>query len=254
MRAISALAAAAALFATTASAVPVAVDLSGWTSEGAGTWTVQTGNDSVLQTQNGSPTVFYSAGNSQGLALAGQITVQTTSDDDFIGFVLGYHAGDLSNASADFLLIDWKQLNQGLYSGTGTAGLAISRVTGVLGDNSGAWWHDPTNNVNEIQRAATLGATGWADNTTYDFELVFQPTVAQVYVNGALELNITAADAGVTSFNNGAFGFYNYSQPNVLYAGITEETAPPLGDVPLPAGALLLPAALLGLGALRRRA
>lgn len=55
---------------------------------------VQPGNDSVLQTTNGNPTVFFEAGsNTQGTALAGQITPNSNWDDDFIGFVLGYQSG-----------------------------------------------------------------------------------------------------------------------------------------------------------------
>ena len=91
----------AALVGMTASmgvmAVPVPVDLSGWTDDGGGNWVLQAGNDSVLQTINGQPTVFYEAGSTaQGTALSGEITVQTTGDDDFIGFVLGYQAGNLA--------------------------------------------------------------------------------------------------------------------------------------------------------------
>lgn len=229
------------------------MDLTGWSAEGAGTWSVQTGNDSVLQTQNGSPTVFFNGVNSQGNALSGQITVTTTGDDDFIGFVLGYHAGDMGNASADYLLIDWKQADQSYY-GSALAGLAISHVSGELGDNSGGWSHDPANNVTEIQRGATLGSTGWADNTTYDFDLEFTSSRVRVYVNGALELDITPGDAGLAAFADGSFGFYNYSQPNVLYAGIEEDVLPPeSGVVPLPAALPMLLGGLAGLGFIGRR-
>ena len=253
-------AAAATLFAGAAQAVPVAVDLTSWTAEGPGSWAVQAGNDSVVQTLNNDPTVFHNGLNSQGQALAGEITVQTTGDDDYIGFVLGFQAGDLTSATASYLLIDWKQLDQGgFYGGVALDGLAISLVEGPLPEGAGAWLHDSASGVTELERAATLGSTGWADNTTYGFELVFQPTLVQVYVDGALEIDLTIAEAqaivpGLAAFSDGGFGFYNYSQSNVLYAGITEEEAPPVGDVPVPAGLALLPAALLGLGALRRRA
>ncbi len=66
------------------------VDLSAWSAEGQGNWQLQGGNDSVLQTSNGLPTVFHNNANSQWQQLSGHITVQTASDDDFIGFVLGY--------------------------------------------------------------------------------------------------------------------------------------------------------------------
>ncbi|MEC7299970.1 MAG: VPLPA-CTERM sorting domain-containing protein [Pseudomonadota bacterium] len=233
----------AALLPVAAAAAPV--DLSTWTANGNGIWNLAGDNNSVKQTQNNNPTVFINHNNSQGLALSGTIKVETTSDDDFIGFVLGYNNGDLTNGAADYLLIDWKQGNQTYHGCTGSAGLSISRVSGQLGDNSGAWCHDPANNVTELQRATTFGNTGWLDNTEYTFELIFTGTNVQVSVNGQKELDING------SFANGSFGFYNYSQANVRYAGLQEEIAP---AVPLPASLPLMLAGFGGLAALRRKA
>ncbi|MEC9102491.1 MAG: hypothetical protein VX878_01640, partial [Pseudomonadota bacterium] len=92
------------------------VDRSTWTANGNGSWNLAGDNNSVKQTLNNSPTVFINQKDSQGLALSGTIKVETTSDDDFIGFVLGYNNGDLTNGSADYLLIDWKQGNQSFYA------------------------------------------------------------------------------------------------------------------------------------------
>ena len=90
------------------------VDLSAWTAEGgSSSWNVQPGNDTVYQTVNGDPTVFFDPAStgSQGTALSGNIK-QTdllpgaggfgNGDDDFIGFVLGYNSGELSSSSTDF--------------------------------------------------------------------------------------------------------------------------------------------------------
>ena len=247
----------AALLSVPALAAPV--DLSTWTDEtlnnSGSNWTVQgVGNDTVFQSVNGNPTVFFEAGaNDQGTSLSGQITVETGGDDDFIGFVLGYQSGELNSASADFLLIDWKQNDQS----PAVDGLAISRVSG---DTDGA----PTNDfwqhvgvVEELQRGSTLGSTGWLDNTTYTFDLEFTSSLVQVFVNGGLELSLTAAQAGLGAFGDGSFGFYNYSQSSVRYAGITEDVIPdPDPDptpVPAPGALGLIGLGILGLGALRRR-
>ncbi|MBK5926549.1 hypothetical protein CCR87_04125 [Rhodobaculum claviforme] len=228
--------------ATGAQAAPV--DLSTWVREGAGIWNVSPDKTSVTQTQNTTPGVFHSNTNSQGQFLSGTIRVNTSTDDDFVGFVLGYRAGDLSSATADYLLIDWKQATQSLGGCTGAVGLAISRVTGPLTSGSMAWCHQGPG-IEELARATTLGSTGWADFATYTFELVFTATRVQVVVDGTTEIEING------SFSNGSFGFYNYSQANVTYAGIQQGAAP----IPLPAAGWLL---LAGLGALgvagRRRA
>jgi len=167
--------------------------------------------------------------------------------------VLGYNAGDLDNASANYLLVDWKQADQTFGSlGASTRGLAISRVTGELGNDSGAWGHNPANNVTELARGTTLGDTGWDDNTSYDFQLNFTSSLVEVFVNGALELSVTGV------FEDGGFGFYNYSQTNVRYAGVTTDVIPdpidpPVAPVPLPASLPLLLAGLGGFAAMRRR-
>lgn len=203
-----------------------------------------------MQTINGAPTVFYASGNAQGRSLSGTIRVTSTSDDDFIGFVLGFNSGDLTNNNTDFILVDWKQADQGGYfGGTALQGLSISRVTAGLTDNAGAWLHDTTFGVTELARGTNLGNTGWADNTEYTFNLRFTSSNIQVFVDGVQELNING------TFANGAFGFYNYSQANVLYAGITEDELPPVGTIPEPAtwAMLITGFCLIGVVARRRR-
>ena len=222
------------------------VDLSSWTAEGAGSWTLQSGNDTVYQSTNGDPTVFFSGIDSQGLSLSGEITVRTTSDDDFIGFVLGYNAGDINNSNADYLLIDWKQSNQQWFGGTANAGLAISRVTGAI-DLPTFWQHESTSGFQELQRGPTLGSTGWNDNTTYSIDLVFTSSMVQVFVDEELELSVSG------NFANGSFGFYNYSQSDVLYAGITEDIASAPTNVNGPTSLGIFALSSLGLLGFRRR-
>jgi hypothetical protein len=233
--------------ASAATAAPV--NLTDWLAVGGGNWVREADNNGVKQTVNGLPAIFHNNENSQGKSLSGTIEVQTTSDDDFIGFVLGYNTGDLTNNDADYLLIDWKELTQNFF-GTGLKGLAISRVTGPLGNNSGAWAHDPANNVTELARATNLGSTGWAPNTEYTFDLIFNSSLVEVFVNNVKELSVNG------SFADGSFGFYNYSQAQVRYAGLQQDVLPPQPSaVPLPAAlpALAAGIAFFGLMGWRRR-
>ena len=240
-----------AVFFVAGAANSAPVDLSTWLAEGPGNWSLAGDNNSVFQSLNGNPTVFHNnTASSQNKALSGTITVETTADDDYIGFVLGYNAGDLLNAAADYLLIDWKQANQGSFGCNADVGLSISHVSGALGNNAGAWCHDPAGNVTELARASTLGSTGWLDNTTYSFDLIFTGSLVEVKVNGVTEISLAG------SFADGGFGFYNYSQQGVRYAGIGEEVVvDPPSPVPLPAALPMLGAALglLAAAAARRR-
>lgn len=221
------------------------VDLSSWQINGSGSWSFNSTNgpnDSADQALNSIPTVLFNNKNSRGTTLSGTVEVQTTSDDDFIGFVLGYNDNDLSgtNTSTDYILVDWKQNTQ---AGWG-AGMSISRVAGGPLASSGtdiagdAWTH--TGNVNFLQRAATLGNIGWTDNTEYFFSINFTATNIQLSIDGIQQFDING------TFKDGSFGFYNFSQPNVRYAAV--ET------VPIPAAFWLLPSGLIGLFGLARRA
>lgn len=225
------------------------VDLSSWVAEGSGNWELQPGNDSVLQTLNAQPTVFHNNQNSQGKQLGGKIQVQTAFDDDVIGFVLGYNAGDLTNPSPDYILIDWRQVETPITIGGCDVlpGLSVMRITGDIGDFSGLACRDGSEGVTELARGATLGDVGWEDFREYTFELVFTETLLQVLVDGKVEISLAG------TFADGGFGFYNASQGGVLYSGVIEDEAA-IRAVPVPAAAPLMAGALLfGRFVIRRR-
>ena len=53
-------------------------------------WVISPDGSNVLQTENSAPAFYCSDFEASGAALEGRIQVETTLDDDFIGFALGF--------------------------------------------------------------------------------------------------------------------------------------------------------------------
>ncbi|HEX7184807.1 MAG TPA: Calx-beta domain-containing protein [Thermoanaerobaculia bacterium] len=205
------------------------VDLRTWRPEayaaGSATWNVAADGQSVVQTVNGNPAFFYGDFGSFGVRLEGKIRT-TDTDDDFMGFALGFRPGDAANPNADFLVVDWKQNNQGGSlcgsSTTGRRGLAVSRVRGIPSADE-LWAHangacnGSGNGLQELARGRTRGNTGWVRNQTYTFTFESTATSLKVWVDGTLEIDITG------TFSPGRFAFYNYSQAQVTYSALSSQ-------------------------------
>jgi hypothetical protein len=213
----------------------MSVNLTNWTVQdypgiSQANWQLETDGLSILQTRNSAPSLFYTDFDADGSILAGEVVVETSIDDDFIGFALVYSIGDNTNPDANLNLIDWKQGKQ--YCGvTGFAGFAISEVTGIP-DESEFWGHvdlnctDVPGGLNELARGINFGDIGWTTKPrTSSVRSLFYADLA--YVNDVLQLNITG------SFNTqGKFCYYNYSQERVRYSGLTRSTASPTTIAP----------------------
>ncbi|MGD2070079.1 MAG: PKD domain-containing protein, partial [Gemmatimonadota bacterium] len=197
---------------------PGDVDLSTWQAEhythtghsGTPTWVVASDGRSVVQTRNAPAAFFFGDFPAFGTRVRGRIRVETSRDDDYIGFALGYNPGDVQNPDADFLLLDWKQRDQG----AGREGLAVSRVTGLepaIGSHEGE-------TIEELARGNRFGSTGWQDYREYEFTIEFTPGRLRVFVDGVLEIDLTGA------FSGGRLAFYNASQERVRYRAFSVES------------------------------
>jgi hypothetical protein len=219
----------------TAAIAATPADLSVWTpysqpvpglaGAAPGVWTPNAAGTIVMQTVNGAPTFLQSPASVDGYRLTATFDTPTF-DDDFLGLALGFaHApGD---PATDYLLIDWKQADQeidwldGTGPVTGTAGLAVSRVTGAPTLNE-FWGHtnspaNPAGGLTELARGATLGSTGWVDATTYAWVVEYTSTRLDLWVDGSHEISITG------SFPSGPMAFYDFSQPGLEVSGVTTE-------------------------------
>lgn len=241
-----------------AHAIEVPIDLTTWQKRGPagnGTWTVASGGASVFQSINGDPTFFVSPTSQIDTTLRGKIRVETTGDDDFIGFVFGFSGPASTGNDMNYVLFDWKQLDQASGGFTAREGFSLNRVQGTITDYTpGFWGH--TDSLGFDNLATNFDSTlGWADNVEYDFSILYQTGRAKVDIaGGAFGAGQTVLDVA-GSFPAGAFGFYNYSQASVRYSGLTlEDTpAPPVAAIPEPETYALMLMGLAAIGLVARR-
>ncbi|MCA9583436.1 MAG: DUF4215 domain-containing protein, partial [Myxococcales bacterium] len=180
---------------------------------GALNWVLTMDNRGITQAANSDPGVYSTTMEADIAIVEFEMAVETTDDDDFIGWTVGFDSGESTSATADWLLFDWKQANQTAFSANATRGLAMSRVEGIANTTT-LWGH--TGAVTEIARANNYADTGWADNQVYRVRMEASATRIRVWVDldpndnipGTLEFDETG------TFPTGKFGFYTFSQPN----------------------------------------
>ncbi|GAB5538093.1 MAG: hypothetical protein Salg2KO_01960 [Salibacteraceae bacterium] len=198
------------------------IDLATWVEEGDpnnGVWTVGGGGFSVNQTINGDPTFYVSPDSFVNVIITGDIIVNTTADDDWIGFVFGYVDPDSNSpTNYDFYLFDWKQNDQNFGGWFGPEGFSLSRVNGPITNLPQAFSAKAGPYVDLL--ASDYGNNkGWNDLQLYKFALTYTNTRTVISVDGDTIFDIYGC------FPPGRFGFYNYSLSQVNYSNFSYRVA-----------------------------
>lgn len=225
------------IFGMAGMACAAPIDLSNWHQEGPlgnGYWRVENDGSAAYQLINGEPTYFVSGNDYINNELKGTFQVQTSRDDDYIGFVFGFNGLD------DYYLFDWKQRDQRHDRGIGYEGFTLSKVSGNAGPDE-IRAHQGSNIT--MLESIYGWDKGWADYREYEFTLLYQTDLIKIDIDGTTIFDVAG------TFSSGRFGFYNFSQSLVRYQGFEEFAAPPdpVEPVPEPATVVLLSLGLCGL-------
>ena len=213
---------AAAVLAGVATAQGQSIDLSGWQSvqyelgsQPDASWDLQPGNTAVLQSVNSDASLFLSDFDAAGQEIRGTWRVNPVGDDDFMGFVFGYQD------RGHYYLFDWKRGSQDFIGHFAEAGMSLKIVDMPPGTDPGQPDLWPTAGSPNVT-VPLHNTIPWAHSTDYEFVLGFFPGAIEITVleGGTVLENWTLADS---TYTNGLFGFYNYSQGSVLYEGFTQQ-------------------------------
>ena len=193
------------------------VNLGPWTtkqyelnSQPDANWQKDLPNSAVTQIVNADAAILLSDFNLNTGQMDGTWRVNTTTDDDFIGFVFGYQN------SEHFYLFDWKKADQNDPLGFAERGMSVKVVNAGSPLTGVDFW--PTAGNGTRVRTLFHNTVPWVSFTDYQFTLRFRPGEIKITVKqGATVLaDITVNDS---TYSNGLFGFYNYSQEQVRYSG-----------------------------------
>jgi len=197
---------------------PRPFDLNLWTREGQGNgiWSVSDDGLFVEQTRNSDqPTFFVSPDNYIDTTISGRFTVDTRSDDDFIGFVIGYRSpldenGDAGN-DMQFVVFDWKKQDQNLSGNEGLEGFNLRQIDGEIENPDDVFW-SRTDAPGITVLASDYGPEkGWEEFVEYEFELIYERDRIRIFIDDRPIFDVAG------EFEEGRFGFYGYSQANTIY-------------------------------------
>jgi gliding motility-associated-like protein len=211
------------------------IDLNTWSQQGilsSGQWTVAPGGNSVSQDVNGLSTWFLSQNDFFNVLIEGSIQVNTSNDDDLVGFVFGYQdpIGVITNPGSTYFktyIFDWKQATQNYYGLNCIEGYALYEVDGNFNFNNivgvpgsyvypELWSRINSTNVNLI--GTNYGNNGWNDFQQYDFRLKYTADSIVIWIDDV----VIFQQGGC--FEPGKFGFYNQSQDNVIYSNFSYQS------------------------------
>lgn len=188
-----------------------------WPFSPPSSWVTAPDGLSVRQIVNSGPSALISDQSFLNLRITGSFRVDTAGDDDLMGFVFGYQN------SNQFYVFDWKQGSQGSLGGTALRGMCIKRFDAGSGEFTEAdfWWSNA--NRPNMTILSPPNDIPWEDFQEYKITLDFTPGRILIEVRKDDGTLLDRLEVNDSTFTGGRFGFYNYSQDQVVYSGFAQE-------------------------------
>ena len=172
----------------------------------------QVDGDQVTQKNNADGSMLISNFDMYSERIEGtwMVSQDPDEDDDWIGFVFGYQD------EQHFYLFDWKMGECDWFDGHSDAGMRIAVVNSddVLGP------YDMTNTAGSEGKVTTLyhNDIPWEKDKEYRFILDYFPGLFHITIKDG-DTVLMDEEFEDSTYLKGKFGFYNYSQGEVLYKG-----------------------------------
>lgn len=163
--------------------------------------------------------------------IRGTISVEATSDKDFIGIVFGYQQPtELADDNFyDFLLFDWKAETEDYVGYRAYEGFRLSRYYGNISKENQKKYFWGTSSDPPIRRLLDekYGDTmGWRAYVKYQFEMLYTSNQIKIKINDQIVFETEGC------FSAGKFGFYCMSQDLARFENFTFQNM--LGFIPDP--------------------
>jgi cysteine-rich repeat protein len=207
-------------------------------------WILDADNRGVRETTNSHAAVYTTILPADVGEIVFDARVETTNDNDFWGWTIGYDVGELSATSTpvgtDFLFFSWKQGQQTSNGADRHSGLGLTRVTGT--GSAANYWLGSGGNLTMIAESTNYpidealangeSTNGWDDNRWYRVNMIVTGTRVRVWVREGNTMNTSnPANRGFPALNrtthlefdvttavpSGNFGLYAFSQPDLRF-------------------------------------
>ncbi len=198
------------------------VNLSGWQviqydlqDQGPASWSLESNNTVARQSLNADPSILLSDFVLASSRIEGTFrgeNVPNDNDDDFIGFVFGHQD------SGHYYLFDWK-LGDQTHCTFGERGMSVKVVSLDSQPTCPDLWTTAGNGA----RVRTLfhNTIPWQLDVSYSFTLDFFPGSFTINVKQGATI-LATINLQDSTYQPGKFGFYNYSQAQVVYSGFSQ--------------------------------